>query len=174
MLQLSFAALPLVVLFIGRLEHHIDVLCDVAASCTVPALNLCLEWSDLDRLKLLKRLKHFLGFLSQLWGGGREGIPEMPDELTHGRVELAQVSLDRHWAVFSELVLPATNHPGTSRRKIGQCIYCCLCGQNLRVSLVSPSFDLILEGSSGLDQLILCEIILTGRWCGASQVPFQA
>ena len=122
MLQLSFAALPLVVLFIGRVEHHIDVLCDVAPSCTVPVnmifnvltqdwaliwtmgvyfstiweiyVHSCLEWffkvrtppalnlrlkrPDLDRLKLLKRLKHFLGFLSQLWGGGREGIPEMP------------------------------------------------------------------------------------------------
>ena len=37
--------------------------------------------------------------------------------------------------------------------------------------VVSPSLDLILEGSPGLDQLVLCEIVLTGCWCGASQIP---
>ena len=36
LLQLSFAALPLIVLFIGRVEHHIDVLCDVTSPSTVP------------------------------------------------------------------------------------------------------------------------------------------
>ena len=33
---LSFPALPLVVLFVGWLQHHIDVLCDVTPASTVP------------------------------------------------------------------------------------------------------------------------------------------
>ena len=43
-----------------------------------PALYLGLKWANLDRLKLLKRLKHLFGLFSQLWGGGGESVPEMP------------------------------------------------------------------------------------------------
>ena len=35
---------------------------------------------------------------------------------------------------------------------------------------MSPSVDLLLDSSPRLDQLVLSEVILTCRWCGAGQI----
>ena len=118
--SLSLLVSPGVVFLVSAVQHHVDVLCDVAPPRRVPPLHQRLEGPDLHGLELLQSLEHLLRPLRQLRGVGREDVPEVSDELTHADVELPQVRLDTEGALLGQEVLVGPHHHGAPGGEVTQ------------------------------------------------------
>ena len=111
---------PVVVFLVSALQHHVDMLSHVAPALGVSPLHFCLERSDLHCLELLQRLEHLPGPLRQLRGGGREGVPEVSDELTDADVELSEVGLDTERTLLGQEIMVRPNHHGSTGGKVSE------------------------------------------------------